>query len=300
MSNEILDLCSGYSRISEEDGMGKCLVPFYKEKDEIRLVATPWKMLHPKKTKTAVLCCHGYAGTPSELISTGLEVFNKGFDVYCPRLPGHGSTGKELCKSKSKDWIATEKAAAKYLKESYDDFYIIGHSMGGLISVIIAEFFDVKRIALISPAFDLVGLDSFSNKLKLKIGAIVNYNYRIDWATDPSYYGICEREENDDLWLGNELWSHVFTKSVVQLFKVINFAEKSLIKLNAATLLIRGTEDVSVKRDVINRFKRDIRGKLEVLEIEGAGHLVPYEPTKDYSRQCNTNVAKWIEKEQIN
>jgi carboxylesterase len=299
MSNEILELCTGYSRIIKDEGMGKVIFPFYKEKDSIRLVATPWKMLHPNKSKIAVLCCHGYTGTPGELDEVGLEIYNKGFDVYCPRLPGHGATGKEFCKSKAKDWIATEISAAQYLKDNYDDFYIIGHSMGGLNAVILAEMFDVKRIALIAPAFDLVGLDDGFTKIKIKLGALINYSYNVDWATDTSYYGICERDDDDDLWLGAEIWSHVFAKSVVQLSKERDIAAKSLRKLKSSTLLIRGTNDPSVKRSVISRFKRDFTGKLEVLEIEGAGHLVMYEPTEDYSQICNKSVAQWLDCESI-
>jgi carboxylesterase len=300
MSNEILKLCPEYSRIRKDDGMGKVIFSFYKEKDPIRLVATPWKIIHEEKPKTAVLCCHGYAGTPGELVSVGLEIYKKGFDVYCPRLPGHGTTAKEFCKSKAKDWIATEKAAAQYLSDNYDNFYIVGHSMGGLNAVIIAEMFDVKRIALIAPAFDLVGLDDGQSKLKIKLAAIVNYSYTVDWSTDESYYGISERASDDDLWLGNELWSHVFAKSVVQLIKERDLAVKSLKKLQSPTLLIRGTGDSSVKRDIITRFKRDFKGKLEVLEIEGAGHLAMYEPTANYSQICNNGVAQWLESESIN
>lgn len=299
MSNEILTLCSGYSRITERDSIGKVLFPFYKEKDSIRLVATPWKMLHEKKSKIAVLCCHGYTGTPGELTIVGLKMFNKGFDVYCPRLPGHGTTAKEFTKSKAKDWISLEVAAAKYLKENYDDFYIVGHSMGGLNAVILAEQFDVKRIALIAPAFDLNGVDDGFNKLKLQIGALFNSKIKVDWSTNKDFYGICERDENDDIWLGKEIWSNVFSRGVIELCKVRDIAAESLKQLKSSTLLVRGTNDESVKRDIISRFKRDFTSKLEVLEIEGAGHLVLYEPSTESSEICNNSVANWIEKEAI-
>lgn len=294
MSNEILDLCPGYSQIYNNDDFGKALAPFYTEKHKIRKVAESWKMIHKSQSKIAVLCCHGYAGTPGELTGVGLQLYNNGFDIYCPRLPGHGTKAKEFKKSKAKSWIDIEIVAYQYLMDNYDEVYIVGHSMGGLIAVIIAQIFRVKKIALIGPAFDIFGLDTSFKRTKVKLSSIVNYSYDIPWATDKSYYGICERDDDDDIWLGRELWSHVFSKPLVQLLKIRGIAIKNLRKLDTDVLIIRGTSDLLVKREVLNRFKINCKKNLKIMEIEGAGHFVLYEPTKDYANQCNQGVVNWL------
>jgi len=300
MSNEILKLCKGYSRISIKDDIGKVIYPFYKEKDPIRLVATPWKMLHEEKAKIAVLCCHGYTGTPGELAVVGLKLYNAGFDVFSPRLPGHGSSKEEFLASGAEEWMGVERAAAKFLNDSYDKVYVVGHSMGGLNAILVAHEFNFERIALISPALNMIKLDEHNNLFKIKIAAKFNKIYDEEWQTNEKFYGICERDSEDDLYLGGQLWSHLFTKGIVELDKVRKKALKIIPSLKSSTLLIRGTADTSVSRKIIDIFNNQFTGKLEVLEIEGAGHLVLYEPVGDNAEICNTSVVKWLLNESLN
>ncbi len=292
MNGEIIKLCSGYSRIDKDDEFGKVLYKFYKEKDPIRLVATPWKMVHKDRSKSAVLCTHGYTGTPGEFAVLGLKLYNAGFDVYTPRLPGHGSSQEEFLKSTSQDWIDIEMDAARYLNQNYEKLYVVGHSMGGLNAIIIADELKIEKIALIAPATDLVDLETSFAFAKVMVATLLNKKVKVNWKSNPDFFGICERDDGDDEYLGSQLWSYILPSAVLKLNKIRKRANKALAKVESNTLLILGTKDSSVSQSAIDRFKRDLKGSLKVLSIKDAGHLVLYSNNKDYSDACNDSVVK--------
>ncbi|MBK5200570.1 MAG: alpha/beta fold hydrolase [Spirochaetaceae bacterium] len=292
MSNEIVELCSDYSRINRNEEFGKVIFKFYNEKDPIRLVATPWEMVHKTPVPIAVLCCHGYTGTPGELAVIGLKLYNAGFDVFTPRLPGHGSSQKEFLKSGPNNWIDCEFAAARYLKDRYDQLYVVGHSMGGLNAIIIAEALQLSKIALIAPATDLLGLEAKTTFLKLQVASFFHKKIKTPWKSNPEFFGICEREDGDDEYLGSQLWSYILPSSVIKLNKIRKIANKCLFSVGANTLLILGTKDTSVSQNSIERFKRDLLGDLKVLSIKDAGHLVLYSNNKKDSELCNNSIVE--------
>lgn len=292
MSNEIKQLCSGYSRINTEEDFGKIINKFYNEKDQIRLVATPWKMVHEKQSRIAVLCCHGYTGFPGELVNTGLTLYNSGFDVFTPRLPGHGSSQRDFVNSKYKDWINCELTAAKYLKSKYDELYIVGHSMGGLIALIIAQKLKIQKIALVAPATDIIGFETNLSIVKLKIASFFNIKGKRDWKSNPEFFGLCERNDGDDEFLGSQLWKFRLYKSILKLHKIKNIANKCLKSIESNTLIVLGTSDTSVSQKLIERFEDNLLGNLNVLIIKDEGHLVLYSNNKDNAELCNNSISK--------
>ena len=105
------------------------------------------------KNKKAVLIIHGFAGGSydEEPISNFLEL--KGFYVYNFTLPGHDKM--LFNKITRQDWINSCKEHLEMLIDNgYDDIYVIGHSMGGVLAcVLAAKYKQIKRLILAAPAF---------------------------------------------------------------------------------------------------------------------------------------------------
>ena len=77
--------------------------------------ARPFSFVHTEKAKKAILCLHGYAGYPGEMVRPATDISEKGFDVYVPRLPGMGTTGEDFMRSRRKDWLGVAVNAARAL-----------------------------------------------------------------------------------------------------------------------------------------------------------------------------------------
>ena len=116
--------------------------------------------------RKAILIIHGFAGGTYDIedLANYLEL-NRSFDVYQFTLPGHD---KNLSKVKYQEWIEKSEEKIEWLiKNGYTNIYIIGHSMGGVISSHLAsKYKQVKKLVLAAPAFHY--LNVIDNKLNVK------------------------------------------------------------------------------------------------------------------------------------
>ena len=69
---------------------------FYCDKGPVIPAARPFTLLHEPRAEKAVLLVHGFTGYPGELVRPAEDLYEKGFDCFVPRLPGHGTTGKDF------------------------------------------------------------------------------------------------------------------------------------------------------------------------------------------------------------
>lgn len=84
----------------------------------------------------ALMMVHGFTGSPSEFRRMGKYFNDLGYTVYAFRLAGHGTTPEEMLKTDKDDWYRSVLDAYSYLKNrGYRKIVLIGHSMGGLLSL---------------------------------------------------------------------------------------------------------------------------------------------------------------------
>lgn len=119
--------------------------------------------------RKAILIIHGFAGGmyDEENLAGYLEL-NRGFDVYQFTLPGH--IGK-LDKSTADNWVEASENKIKWLiDKGYNKIYLIGHSMGGVISSYLAsKYNEVKKLVLAAPAFHYLSIEGSNINIKESI-----------------------------------------------------------------------------------------------------------------------------------
>lgn len=116
--------------------------------------------------RKAILIIHGFAGGTydQEDLANHLEL-NKYFDVYTYTLPGHH---KNLSKVKYQEWIKeSEKKVEWLINNGYTQIYVIGHSMGGVISSYLAtKYKQIKKLVLLAPAFHYLNVKNEDLNIK--------------------------------------------------------------------------------------------------------------------------------------
>ncbi|WP_200416010.1 alpha/beta hydrolase [Virgibacillus salexigens] len=106
--------------------------------------------------QTGVLVIHGFTGSTQSMRFLGEQLANAGFTVFGPRLIGHGTSPEDMENATYQDWIQTvEKGLAK-LQETCKEVYVTGLSMGGTLTLYLAEHHpEIKGIMPINAAIHM-------------------------------------------------------------------------------------------------------------------------------------------------
>lgn len=116
----------------------------------MRIIEGAESFLLEGKNNKAVLLLHGYTGAPSEMRPLGDYLHALGYTVSCVRLPGHGTSIKDLEATTATDWYCAAEAECLELLARFDSVYVAGLSMGGLLAIKLAAKLPVQKVAFIS------------------------------------------------------------------------------------------------------------------------------------------------------
>ena len=122
-----------------------------------------------------VLVLHGFTGSPRTVRPWAEHLAAAGLTVRAPLLPGHGGTWQQLAKTGWTDWYAVAEQAFAELCARCEQVFVAGISMGGCLSLRLAETQGerVSGLVLVNPS--LAGdnpLIPFTPVLKYVIRAI--------------------------------------------------------------------------------------------------------------------------------
>ena len=108
-----------------------------------------------------VLLAHGFTGSPASMTPWARHLAAQGHAVRVPRLPGHGTTWRDLQGTRWTQWYAEVDAALTALRASCDRVVVAGLSMGGCLALRLAEQrpADVDTLVLVNPAIALRRFD---------------------------------------------------------------------------------------------------------------------------------------------
>ena len=105
-------------------------------------------------SEVGVLLCHGFTGTPQSMRPWGEYLAERGYTVRVPLLPGHGTTWQEMNNTGWQDWYSCVDTAFRELHESCERVVVGGLSMGGALSLQLAQEHGprISGLVLVNPA----------------------------------------------------------------------------------------------------------------------------------------------------
>src|SRR5215469_16764866 len=111
-------------------------------------------LLHEGVTPKAVVLFHGLTASPTQFERFARELYDKGYNVFVPRLPRHGHADRlspallKLNAGELRDFTTDSVHLAQGLGEKV---IIAGFSLGGLLTAWAAQQFPVERAVAIAP-----------------------------------------------------------------------------------------------------------------------------------------------------
>ena len=100
--------------------------------------------------KTGVLVVHGFTGCNQSMRPLGEGLAAAGYTVIGPRLPGHGTSVKDMSTRKWQEWTGEAEKGLRELQDRCDRVFVAGLSMGGTITCFLGERY-ADRVAGLMP-----------------------------------------------------------------------------------------------------------------------------------------------------
>ncbi len=221
------------------------------------------------KTAPAVLLIHGYTGTPRNMLWLGQQLNEAGYNVFIPRLPGHGTNKEDFLASNWKTWLSAVCENYINLCAMYDEVFVGGLSMGGLLTALIAAKFNPEKIFLCAPAF--TAYDSrlkFAPFLKLFVKQISVPEVSFD--KDPAY-GRAMADYNGVQYISK----------AADLYKLQKLATKNLPFIKSQVLTVLSKSDKTVPFKVKDIIDKNLKTQNDYLILEESGHIVVNDVEKE-------------------
>ena len=190
---------------------------------------------HHEGGRIGVLLVHGFTGTPQSLRGWGEALAAADLSVALPRLPGHGTTVAEANQTHWQDWYGEIERHLALLRERCDAVFVMGLSMGGTLSIRLAEEHgdEIAGLVLVNPSLLTKRPDRFLLPLMRHV--------------KPTWPGIASDIKKPGV---TELAYDVIPMQAAhQLTKLWSTTRADLSRVTQPLLVLRSTEDHVVERD---------------------------------------------------
>jgi len=223
--------------------------------------------------KTGCLVTHGFTGTPKEMRWLGEYLNHQGWTVCGSRLNGHATKPEDMIRSRWQDWLLSVEDGYNLLRSCTDQVFLLGLSMGGVLSLTAACRLPVRGVVAMSTPYALPD-DPRIRYTKL-ISRFIPYMPK-------------GNEEPGSDWFDQEAWKqHVAYKknpvrAVAELNELLGVMRESLPQVKVPVLLIHSRNDNYVIHDSMEKIHAALGSTdKHMLWVEGGSHVITEEPTRD-------------------
>ncbi|MCK6538447.1 MAG: alpha/beta fold hydrolase [Anaerolineales bacterium] len=240
---------------------------------QIIATAEPFLLLGDR-SKPACLLVHGFTGTPKEMRWMGEYLNQNGYTCLGIRLAGHATDPEDMIRSNWTDWVASVEDGFSLLRDSSDAVFLVGLSMGGVLSLLMSTRANVNGVVAMSTPYKL------PDDPRLR---------HIDWIAKMIPYMPKSNEEPGASWFDKEAWKdHISypqnpVRSIGQLNKLLGEMRAALPKINVPVLLMHSKDDRYVSPENMEMIFEDLKNASDRTKVylTGSSHVV----TRDAARR---------------
>lgn len=229
------------------------------------------------ESQSGALLIHGFPGTPAEMRPLAEILFNLGWQVRAPLLPGFGPDIANLNRRRQSDWISTTQQEWLALHADCQNCLLVGYSMGAALALHIASAIKPERLVLISPFWRIAGiiphLVPVARRLAPNLRLFKNADFN-DPRLRRMFATILPDADLDDPEVQNFIRTR-FTLPISAMEEVLHLGRQAYrlaSSIHAEGLVVQGKNDPLIRPEDTQRLIRQLgEQRTTYLEID-AGH----------------------------
>jgi carboxylesterase len=214
------------------------------------------------------LLVHGFTGAPKEMRWMGEYLRDQGYTVLGVRLAGHATKIEDMMRMQWQDWLASVEDGYQLLKGCTDNIFVVGLSMGGILSLLFSSLYPVSGVITISVPYELPDDPRlpFAKVLSLVINKVEKGPP--DW-------------HNPEAAKDHVEYPHFPIKGVIQLRDLLAEMRAALPKVKAPALVIQSRQDEGVLPINAEKILAALGSTdKQIFWVENSGHVIPREPDR--------------------
>ena len=228
-----------------------------------------------------VLVLHGFTGSTATLRSLGERLAGAGFSVELPCLPGHGSNVDDLMATTWTDWSNAAMAAYDDLAKRCEHVALVGLSMGGALSALVAESHpEVVACVLVNPVVKPPPHEIIDGLNQLLAAGV---------ATIEAIGSDVKKEGVDTL--SNDATPLACAKT---LFEGLIGVQANLANITMPVLLFSSREDHVVTSDNGDELEAMAVGQLERIWLDDSYHVATMDNDQEFLEHTTLSFLKRV------
>lgn len=218
-----------------------------------------------------ILLIHGFCGTPAQMRFLAEGLHAAGFTVRVPLLPGHGTAVRDMKRSTFRDWHAAMRLEYTHLKSECACVCAAGHSMGGVLALLLAEEYPLDAVITLAAPMHLTGLRGLLAPFSLPASLVMPY---VKWPGARRY--------PEDFLLSDHLsYETLPVAKVHDLYCLMRRARRNLFAVTAPILTVQSSDDPTVSSSSPGIISSGVASAVRRrMTLSHSGHLIPLGPER--------------------
>jgi carboxylesterase len=238
-------------------------------------------------SKPACLLIHGFTGTPKEMRWMGDYLHQRGYTCLGVRLAGHATRPEDMVRSRWTDWTASVEDGYNLLCGLSTDIFLIGLSMGGILSLLMSTRLNVKGVVAMSTPSRLP--TDYPIWLLQFISLFLKYRPKTKEAPGSGWFDKTAYREHI-------AYSQNPVRSAAELKKLTIEMRAALTKVTVPVLLMHSKDERYVSSDNMESIYAGLVNAPDKtkLYITGSGHVLPRDASREQVFQSTVGFIQRV------